>query len=583
MTIEEDARSPQEYLEMLRRRRWRLVLPFIAVVIISAIVSVAIPPIYQSTGTVLIEEPDVPREFVESTITSFAAQRLQIIQQRVMTTQNLVDIINKFNLYADRRQSEPIGTVVEDFRELIALELVSADVVDPRSGRASRATIAFNLSFSDRQPRVAQQVANELVSLYLNANLRDRREKAAETTGFLADEAKRFGQVVGDMEARLAEFKRNNAGQLPEQLQVNLRQLERTENELHNLEQRTQALEERKIIIQAELSQLSPYGSRMVDGQTILSSEERLKALQTKYISVQGTYGEDHPDVVKLRREIEVLKRQTGADTDVEALRRQLREVQDHLSVARKQYGNAHPDVTKLKRQADSLKSAIAKGGKSSGKKPRAAKPDNPNYIMMEGQLKTVVSEIKSLQKREGALRNSLKQYEERVLRTPEAERQYLGLKRDYENARHKYREIKAKQLQAQLAQSLETERKSERFSLIEPPQLPREPVKPNRLAILFIGIILAGGAGVGNVFLAERMDPRIYGSRQFARTMGTEPLVVIPHIANESEERRGRRKRMIWISAICLTLIVAVVVVHLFFRPLDLLYFQFLNRFGIG
>lgn len=583
MTMEEDTRAPQEYLDVLRRRRWRLVFPFVAVMLISVVVAVAIPPVYRSTGTVLIEEPEVPREFVQSTITSFAAQRLQVIQQRVMTTQNLIEIITKFKLYADRRQRDPISVVAQDFREQISLDLVSADVVDPRSGRATRATIAFSVSFSDRQPWVAQKVANELVSLYLNENLRDRRAKAAEATGFLAEEAKRLGQQVSDMETRLAEFKRNNARRLPERLQVNLSLIERTENGLLSLSQRVQALEERKIIIQSELAQLSPYGVRVIDGQTILSPEERLKALQTKYISVQGTYGEDHPDVVRLRREISVLKRRTGAGTDVEALRRQLREIRDRLSVARKQYGRAHPDVTKLKRQEKSLKSAIAKGGKGRGRKLPAAKPDNPTYIMMEAQLKTVFSELKALKKRDVGLRETLKGYEERVLRTPEAERQFLALKRDYENANTKYREIRAKQLQAQLAQSLETERKSERFSLIEPPQRPREPVKPNRLAILFIGLILAGGAGIGNVFLAEGMDPAIYGSRQFVRALGTEPLVVIPHIKDQSEERHIRRKRLILFGAFCLGLIVAVAAVHFFVRPIDVLFFKALNRFGIG
>lgn len=585
MTMEEEGRSPREYLDILRRRRWRLVFPFVAVLIIAVVVSVAIPPIYRSTATVLIEEPEVPREYVQSTITSFAAQRLQVIQQRVMTTQNLISIINKFNLYPERRQRDPVSEIAQDFRDEIALDLVSADVVDPRSGRATRATIAFNVSFNDRHPGVAQKVASELVSLYMDENLRDRREKAAEATGFLAEEAKRLGAVVGDMEAKLAAFKQQNAGQLPEHLQANLRQIDRTEAERQNLAQRAQELREKRIIVQSELSQLSPYGSRVVDGQTILSPEERLKALQTKYLSIQGTYGEDHPDVVRLRREIDVLKRQTGAGTDVAALRRELREVRDKLGVVSKKYGDAHPDVTKLKRQVRSLKSAIAKAGKGSGLSSGAgsAKPDNPNYIMMQARLKTIDAELKSLEKRDTELQKALKGYEERVARTPEAERQYRALKRDYENANTKYREIKAKQLQAQMAQALETERKSERFLLIEPPQVPRIPVKPNRLAILFIGIILAGGAGIGNVFLAESMDPAVYGTRQFVHVLGAEPLVVVPHIGSGAEEQAGRRKRWIWAGAICVTLAVAVVAVHFIFGPLDILYFKLLHRFGVS
>lgn len=583
MAIEEDVKGPKDYLDAVKRRRWRLIIPAFLVVIIAAVVAVSIPAVYESTATVLIEEPEVPREFIQSTITSFAAQRLQVIQQRVMTTQNLVSIINKFDLFKDERRQKPISEIASEFRDNISMDLVSAEVIDPRSGQSMQATIAFNISYQDSSRRVAQQVANELVSLYLNENLRDRREKAAETTGFLAEEARRLGQLVSEVENKIAEFKRRNAGQLPEQLELNLGLMRRAEADLADTARRIQLLEERKVVLQSELSQLSPHGARTIDGETVLSPSERLKALQTKLISMQGVYGRNHPDVMKMRREITALQKETGEGTDVNALKSQLQIANQSLVTTRKKYGPKHPDVVNVEKQIASLKAAIRNAGKSKSNGSLTPKPDNPAYIMAQTQLKNLDSQLRSLVQQQGEIRKSLKVQEERVLKIPEAEREYLTLKRDYDNAYIKYKEVKAKQLQAQLAQSLETERKSERFSLIEPPQLPLKPVRPNRIAILFIGLVFAGAAGVGNVFLAETMDETVYGSKQLAAVVGHQPLVVVPLI----KQKTGKSGRRWLIAAVVLIMLAAIAAglyaFHVYVRPLDVMWFSTLRRFGFG
>jgi uncharacterized protein involved in exopolysaccharide biosynthesis len=583
MAIEEDVKGPRDYLDAMKRRRWRLIIPAFLVVIIAAVVAVSIPAVYESTATVLIEEPEVPREFIQSTITSFAAQRLQVIQQRVMTTQNLVSIINKFDLFKDERRQKPISEIASDFRENISMDLVSAEVIDPSSGRSMQATIAFNISYQDSSRRVAQQVANELVSLYLNENLRDRREKAAETTGFLAEEARRLGQLVGEVENKIADFKRQNAGQLPEQLELNLGLIRRAEADLSDTTRRIQLLEERKVALQSELSQLSPHGARTIDGETVLSPPERLKALQTKLISMQGVYGRSHPDVVKMRREITALQKETGQGTDVNALKTKLQLATESLAATRKKYGAKHPDVVNLQKQIASLKVAIRDAGSSASNGSLAPKPDNPAYIMAQTQLKTIDSQVRSLVRQQAEIRKSLKAQEARVLKIPEAEREFLTLKRDYDNAYIKYKEVKAKQLQAQLAQSLETERKSERFSLIEPPQLPLKPVRPNRIAILFIGLVFAGAAGVGNVFLGEAMDDTVYGPRQLASIVGHQPMVVVPLIKQKTA-KTGRR----WLIAAVVLIILAAIAAglyafHVYVRPLDVMWFSTLRQFGFG
>ncbi len=150
----------RDYIAVLLRRKGLLFWPAVAVFTVALGVAFVLPPVYRSTATVLIEQPEIPPDLVQSVVTSYADQRLQVIRQRVMTTQNLIEILDKYGLYADGRKKQPIAKVVEGFRENVRLEMVSANVRDSRSGRASRATIAFTLSFDHKTPLRTKQIFN---------------------------------------------------------------------------------------------------------------------------------------------------------------------------------------------------------------------------------------------------------------------------------------------------------------------------------------------------------------------------------------------------------------------------------------
>jgi len=579
--MDDRQKSIQDYLRVFYRRRWQFLLPALAVCLVAVLAAVFLPPVYRSTATVLIEEPDVPRELVQSTVTSYADQRLQVITQRVLTTRNLIDIVEKYSLYQEARRKDPIHKIIEDFREKINMDLVSADVVDPRSGRTTQATIAFMLSFDHGNARTAQQIVNELVSLYLGENLRERRKKAAETTEFLGDEVDRLARLVTSLETRLADFKKVNSGKLPEQLELNRRQLERSERDATELDRRLQALEERRIYLESEVTQVSRYGSYRVDGENILSPPDMLKMLRTQFIGLNGTYGPDHPDVKKLKREIAALERETGAVTPKADVERELSRLTTELSLARKKYGPEHPDVQRLVRQIETLESAQGELEPAPRNGASDPPPDNPAYIQLQAQLQSVKSEMKSLQDRRTNIENAVAKLDRRILETPEVERDYLLLRRDYENAHAKYQEVKNKQLEAELAEALESERKSERFSLIEPPLAPLDPIKPNRILIVILGFVLGGTVGLGLVLLLDAADEGVYGAQQVAEVTGALPLVVVPYMETAEEARRKRLRRIAAVGFSGLAGAAGLLLVHLYVAPLDVMWFGALRRFG--
>jgi len=581
--MEEDVKTFNDYVAVLRRRRAQFLWPLVLLLLISVMVAVALPPVYRSSATILIEQQDIPTDLVRSTVTSYAGERIQMISQRVMTTTNLGQIIQKFNLYEDERRRETTEEILESMREDIQLEMLSADVIDPKSGRPTQATIAFTLSYDNKSPELAQKVANELVSLYLNENIRTRARKAAETSGFLIDEAGKLRDEIAELEKKLAEFKERNVGQLPELVQLNLQLMERTERELMDTQREIRDREDRKIYLEAQLAQIHPNTSIVsATGETILGPADRLKALEAQYVSAAATYAPEHPDLIKMRKEMQALRKETGGSGDVDEMEKQLIKLRADLAQVREKYAADHPDVKKLQKMISALDEQRNNAPPESGQTKTALKPDNPAYIQLQAQLDAANTELKSFHEQKRELRKKLTSYEQRVTQTPQVEREYRSLTRDYDNALRKYQDIKAKQREAQLAEELEKGRKGERFSLIDPPLLPELPEKPNRIAIMFLGLVLSFAGGLGTVAVAESMDHAVRGVRGISAVFGAPPLAVIPYIVGERDERKRRRTNWMMFVVFLAGIGLALAAVHFLFKPLDVLWFIALRRLGI-
>ena len=288
-----EAKTLRDYLDGLRRRRWQCLGVGALIVLVSSGVALGWPPTYRSTATILIEQQEIPEDLVRSTVTSYADQRIQVISQRVMTRSNLLRIIKKYNLYPRDMKDEPTEVVIDEMRDDIDLKMVSANVVDPRSGRPTEATIAFKLSYENRTPDLAQKVANELTSLYLNENLKRRTELATETSDFMTDEADRLSNKITALEARLADFKQRNADMLPDLKDMNLQLRDRAENSLTDVDSRMRDLHQRIVALTSQLSQLS--ASDALDGEADTNPAARLKMLQTKLVGMSAVYARRLP------------------------------------------------------------------------------------------------------------------------------------------------------------------------------------------------------------------------------------------------------------------------------------------------
>lgn len=577
-------KTMSDYLGILRRRRVLLLVVFVVLLLIAAVVAVALPPVYRSTATILIKEQEIPQEFVRSTVTSFADERIQVISQQVMTRSTLLGLVDKYGLYGKARQRETSEEILDRMRRDIKLTPISAEVTDRRSGSPVKTTIAFSLSYDSEIAANAQKIANELTTLYLNENVKNRQLKAAETTSFLDEELARVSEHISELEQALSAFKLRNQGRLPELSVANQVGSERTNAEIQRIERDIIFLEERRMSLQTQLADTRP-GTPVAGsgGATLLEPEDRLKSLQLQLISLSGIYSDDHPDVKRLRREIAVLKVETGLRDEAADRDAKLLELQAQLSLLRQKYSDDHPDVVQLKRAFAAIDRAVRTGADAPDGKAdslrRARKPDNPVYINLKTQIETLASQIQSLRSERQELRSKLALLDTRVSQTPEVEREYLELVRDMDSSRASFRELRDKQMKAQIAEQLERGRKAERFTLIEPPVFPEKPYRPNRPVILLMGLVFALAGSLGSVALREAVDQTVHGARDVVRVMQVPVLAVWPALPSPLRLRRASSVRRIVAVGVVVLIACVVAGLHFFYMPIDVAWYSILRR----
>jgi len=252
----ESEKSLADWIRALKRRKTAAIITAAILIVLTILLAFFLPAKYQSAGST-----------------------------------NLFQIIDKFDLYQDLLEKEPREVVLEEIRDAISLDFISADVIDPRSGRPVQATIAFKVSYEHESPALAHKVANEITGLFLNENIKERTQKAQDATNFLEDEASKLESEISALEEKLAEFKTGNVEKLPELVSMNLNLMDRTDQEIKQIDQQLRSLKERKIYLESELAQMNPNQALYSQqGERLLGSGDRLKILRIELAQLSGIY-----------------------------------------------------------------------------------------------------------------------------------------------------------------------------------------------------------------------------------------------------------------------------------------------------
>ncbi|MEO8017506.1 MAG: hypothetical protein ABI769_06815 [Pseudomonadota bacterium] len=519
------------YIHAIARRKGLLFGVAIPIAALAILLSIGLPDLYTSSALVEIDEPSSAQSLAETSGgESYADQYVQNLKGIVLTDSNLRKMAKEQDLYPGYDDDSMLQRLKRD----ISVSIVTTPILDPRTGREREVVDAFTLSYDHRDPAKAQKGAQWLVTAFLAEHRRQRQGRASNSAQFYASEAERVRKQVSGLESKLAEFKRANAGQLPELTEVNMSIMDRTETQLEQINQQISSLRQERVFLAAQLEQSRAAGP---DAGSV-------RQLEDQYSRMRSSYDESHPDMVALRRQIDSLKYGTSAGSGT-SLRSQLTTKRATLAEAQQRYGAEHPDIKRLQRDIATLETRI-----KSGERGDVEMADGtPVGMQLRTQINATDSQLGSLMARGAELRAKMSGLEKNVTAAPQVEREYSNATRDLTIAREKYEQLLNRQMDAEVSEAAIVGGRQDEFRLVQAPMLPSVPSKPERLAMLLVGLVASVVLALTVTVAAEAMDPKVRGARDIRELLSVSPLVAIPDIRN-SRSRRRNAWRLVTASA---------------------------------
>jgi len=453
-----------------------LIIP--AVVLLAVYLAYTLTPIYQATATILLEPSSIRADLVQTTVISYADQRIELVQRSVMAGDSLTELVKSYDPYPKS------GMTPEQKARQVRLD-TEIERVDPVTLEALNQSNAFSLHYYNPDPDRAAEIADRLAQLFLVYNKKTRTEAADEARRFLQQQSQVLAGEIKALDLKLAEFKQQHGDTLPEAQARNLGAVDRIERDLVVLETEIRAAEERESGLTLQLNQISPT---LVAAASDWRTE--LATLKTQLADAEFRYTPDHPDVKRLRKAVAALTAQHAGETSEDP----------------------------------------------------AVVPDNPEYIQIKGQREAVRRELAALRASASRARSQIGGYQGRLAAAPGVEPAYVELTRGRDLMQSQFLEIQTKLRQAELAQNLESEQYGERFTLIRSPNIPDTPFSPNRLGWILIGLLLGIVFAAAGMIIREMTDTTVRSASELPQLSQTPVLATLPLFITDEGRRHRRK-----------------------------------------
>jgi uncharacterized protein involved in exopolysaccharide biosynthesis len=562
-----------EIKAIIRRRKKLFFSSFALIFLICLIAAFALPSVYRATVMIVVENQEIPTEYVKSTITSFVSERLHVLTEKMLGYAKLRAIIEEHDLYPDLTTS---GEKVQQMRDDI--ELKTIDVVIKESGASGKATVAFTLSYDNRNPRKAKAAVNTLANLYVQEDQKTREFQAGTTTLFLEKELEELRRQVSLNEEKISQFKAANINQLPGSTPIFTQTIFRLEQDIDQIDTRIRTAQEKIVYLRSQIANIDPQIPILTEeGEVASNPSNRLKYLRLKLIRMQASLSDRHPDIIQLKSEIAELENQVGAkDTTYEQANR-LKIVEKQIIELKSKYGDKHPDVIALSKEADMLRSQIE--ASSGGQLNAEEQSDNPGYMNIRAQIIVAEAEINALREERAKTLVKLDDYQKRLESMPFIDEEYNALTLDFANTKQKFHEVANKLHSARIAREMDMSESGARFRIDSPARLPEKPVEPNRLLIILMGIVLGLGCGTLLAALAEGLDSSVKASDELESIAGVPVLATVSFVDSPIHRRLRRTKRLLMTATVLAVVMVASLLINWFVMPMDELWAKFERR----
>lgn len=320
--------KPEEIIEIILRRRWYIIIPFCLSMMAGIFFALIFPKVYSAKTLILLKPQRVPANYVQSIVSTDIDSRINTLSQQILSRTNLEMIIDEFKLYSGSKFEKMfMEDKIESMRKRITIDVT----------RSRRDTNAFSVSFEGKDPEKVMKVTNALANYFIDENLKTREAQATGTSAFIDDELSTMRKRLEEVEQALKDYRERYMGGLPEQLESNLRILDRMQEQLVESRQNLTDAKSRLIAVENEISQgqnLQPAGEAGTDDTL------NLDQLNTQLKQLQSRYTDRHPDIIRLKERIADLEKDGGVpvrNRQMEDTKREIKVLEEEISDIQKQ------------------------------------------------------------------------------------------------------------------------------------------------------------------------------------------------------------------------------------------------------
>lgn len=499
---------------------WRIFrrhLPYIVLLaafgtVLGLVIALALPPVYRSQATLIVETEQIPDELAATTVSTGEIEALQIIRQRILSRGILLELANDLDIYAD----EP-GMIadekVKDLRERVQIVTVGGQV-----RRGERSATIVTVSFKAAKSQLSAQTTNQVVTLILQENVRMRTQVARQTLDFFTQEAARLEQSLSRISSQILEFQEGNLEALPDSLEFRRTQQSNLQERLTQLDRERSALQDRREQLKTLFEATGQTSLTDRPGQTnairtrLRPEEAQLAELKREYATLSVTLSENNPRMILLKSKIEAV------ETSVAAL----------------------PNL------------------------PTATGGDNGRNLelsLFDIQIADINVQIGYLDDQYTATEARMNAISRTIEATPSNAVTLASMERDYDNLQEQYNQTIANKARAETGSMIESLSRGQRITVIEQAVPPEEPSSPNRPLVAIGGLM--GGLFLGVLLLAARelLNTAIRRPQDLQKGLQINAFATIPYMTTRNELIRRR------------TIIVGVVLILIIGVPLTLYY----------
>lgn len=474
-----------DYLQIVFRRKWLFIIPFVTVFLTATIGSNFVPKVYRATAKLLAEEKQIIQPLVKDmAVAPTIQERLEIIKEQMTSWCRLEQMIKKLKLAEKIKKKEGLELFIKSLRDRINVELVMKSIIE--------------ISFEDTNPKIAQEVVNYITKSFVEENVSSQEEEAEAAINFIRDQLKIYQKKLEDSEADLRAFKEKHLLELPGSAGSNLSKAMGLKDALLQIDLDLQEAQKTKQMLQRQLS-----------------GEEKI-----------------------------IISKTTAANPVVEQLNAKLMELQSQLSELKtKKCTDEHPWVVALENNIKEVKKRIAEESASKINTTETTEI-NPIYQEIRAKLRDTETLIDSLLARKKQLQELALMYEQRARSVPQQEEELARLTRDKGVNENIYSMLLNRLETAKISHRLEQAERGTRFKIIDPARLPLYPVRPNKKMIAFLGFVIGSILGFGCVFLGEYTDHSFRNLEDAESILEIPSLGSISKITTVEDIKRNRKRR---------------------------------------